>query len=261
MRIDVLDKGYVRLRDHMGNDLSVVNAARVSYDKRSEGVPTLVYDTLENYLMNDVADRVEHRPSDKDKRLLRFLAEGEHTSPFRHAVVQLEVYAPLMVMRQWGKYRVGSPWLFEDSDDPLETWNESSRRYVTEEPVFYIPEVWRSAPENSKQGSGEPCDSETCSFFQQWMEWNVQDGVSLYTRAMEDGIAPEQARLFLPAYAMYIRAIWTVSLQGVIHFLQQRLEEDSQWEIREYARAVQEIVQPLFPESFKVFNLYKEEPL
>lgn len=261
MRINVLDKGYVRLRDHMGSDLTVVNAARVSYDKRSEGVPTLVYDTLENYIMNDVADRVEHRPTAKDKRLLRFLAEGEHTSPFRHAVVQLEVYAPLMVMRQWGKYRVGSVWSFEDSDDPIETWNESSRRYVTEEPVFYIPEVWRSAPENSKQGSGEPCDSETCSLFQQWMGWNVQDGVSLYTRAMEEGIAPEQARLFLPAYAMYIRAIWTVSLQGVIHFLQQRLEEDSQWEIREYARAVQEIVQPLFPESLKVFNLYKEESL
>lgn len=256
-KIDVLDHGYVRLRDHMGDDLSVVNAARVSYDKASDW-GTCTYVTHDNETGGPV---YECELSTRDKRLLDFLSREGHTSPFRHAVVQLEVYAPLMVMRQWGKYRVGSVWSFEDSDDPIETWNESSRRYVTEEPVFYIPEVWRSAPENSKQGSGEPCDSETCSLFQQWMGWNVQDGVSLYTRAMEEGIAPEQARLFLPAYAMYIRAIWTVSLQGVIHFLQQRLEEDSQWEIREYARAVQEIVQPLFPESFKVFNLYKEESL
>lgn len=261
MKSDVLDHGYVRLRDHMGDDLSVVNAARVSYDKASsyrierEPVRSDGYDPAGRW---NTYKTVGKSLQDKDKRLLNFLVEGEHTSPFRHAVLQFEVYAPLMVMRQWGKYRVGSAWLFEDSDDPIETWNESSRRYVTEEPVFYIPEVWRSAPENSKQGSGEPVDDRTSLHGSYELEGVVFRGRMLYEQALASGVAPEQARLFLPAYAMYIRAIWTVSLQGVVHFLQQRLEEDSQWEIREYAKAVRDIVEPLFPESFKALGLNTE---
>lgn len=219
----------------MGSDLSVPDVARVSYDKIAEN-----YTDKQNY------------------GLINFLVRENHTSPFRHQILQFEVYAPLMVMRQWGKYRVGSAWLFEGGDDPIETWNESSRRYVTEEPEFYIPEVWRSAPENSKQGSGEPVDSETAKYNTYELTKQIETAMYSYKSALAEGTAPEQARLFLPAYAMYVRAIWTVSLQGVLHFLQQRLEEYSQWEIQEYARAVRDLAQPLFPESFKAFAMYKE---
>lgn len=224
----------------MGNDLSVVNAARVSYDKESS------YAINGNMYFKDIG-------------LLNYLATHDHTSPFRHATLQFEIYAPLFVMRQWGKYRVGSVWSFEDSDDPIEAWNESSRRYVTEKPVFYIPTEWRSAPENSKQGSGDPLPVEQTACFTSSMGWISGFGLGVYEQAMEAGICPEQARLLLPAYAMYVRARWTVSLHGVLHFLHQRLEEDAQFEIREYAAAVRDLSQPLYPESFKAFGFTNEE--
>jgi len=237
----------------MGSDLSVVNAARVSFNKESELV-------VDGYIHDNEtgADHVPVNPrlNAADKRLLRYLAEHNHTSPFRHAVLSFEIYTPLMVMRQFGKYRVGSSWLFEDSDDSIETWNESSRRYVTEEPVFYIPDVWRSAPEHKKQGSGEPSPDYTNILFSNLLQQRVEHCSDLYEKALKNGICAEQARLFLPAYAMYIRARWTVSLQGVIHFLQQRLAEESQWEIQQFAEAVRELAQPRFPESFEVFNIH-----
>ena len=133
-KIDVLNLGYVNLVSTMGNDLEVANAARVSYDKRSE--------------LNDDSSLKK-----KDEKLIDFLWKEEHTSPFRHCVLSFEIYAPLMVARQHWKYAVASTFV-----DDQNGWNESSRRYITEEPAFYIPtaEMWRSAPENSKQGSGDP---------------------------------------------------------------------------------------------------------
>lgn len=255
-KVNVLDHGYVRLVDVMGSDLSVVNAARVSFDKESEwGIGEEIVD---NYINEDGSVIFQSLPrtflKNADKRLLRYLAEHGHSSPFRHATLSFEIYAPLMVMRQWGKYRVGSSWVFEDSDDPIETWNESSRRYVTEEPVFYIPDVWRSAPENKKQGSGEPIsESWKQGKFSRWLAGDVTSALVAYKAALSNGVCAEQARLFLPAYAMYIRARWTVSLQGVIHFLQQRLKDDTQWETVQFAQAVRELAQPRFPESFEVF--------
>src|SRR5690625_4327029 len=125
-KIDVLDKGYVILHETMGNDLNIVNAARVSYNKKKEELDT------------------------KDARLIKYLAKHDHTSPFRHATLQFEVYAPLMIARQWWKYVIGGA-------HQMDAWNESSRRYITEEPVFHVPNIdeWRSKPENSKQGSGD----------------------------------------------------------------------------------------------------------
>ena len=126
---NVLDKGYVRLVNHLGSDLTVVNAARVSYQK-------------ESFELNQ-----------NDEKLISFLAKNDHTSPFRHAMLQFEVYAPLMVARQWWKYIIGSSHM-EGIGDTMNGWNESSRRYVTEEPVFYVPSEneWRSMPDNKKQG-------------------------------------------------------------------------------------------------------------
>lgn len=223
-KINVLDKGYVRLVDTLGNDLSVVNAARVSYDKEVE----------------------EFGP--KDEKLIKFLIREGHTSPFRHAALTFEVYAPLFVARQWWKYAVGSTHV-----DDQNGWNESSRRYITEDEEFYVPSAssWRSKPENSKQGSGEPIHFSLGYHYTNKINEFVELGKNLYHEAMDDGVAPEIARLFLPAYGMYVRWRWTVSLQGVLTFLDQRLEHDAQKEIQDYAFAVKDLAHQAFPETFK----------
>lgn len=231
LKVDVLDHGYVRLVDSMGNDLTVANSARVSYDKAVDEM------------------------SNKDEKLIRFLAVEDHTSPFRHAVMQFEVYTPLMVARQWWKYVIGSdhqeiPTQTEKSfRDPLSAWNESSRRYITEEPVFYIPgyEDWRSKPENSKQGSGECFKESLGKPFTLALKKLVEQSEELYEHMLQQGVAPEQARLFLPAYGMYVRYYWTASVQGVAHFLNQRLEKDAQKEIQVYAQAVEALARTKFP--------------
>jgi thymidylate synthase (FAD) len=226
--INVLDNGYVRLVNVMGSDLTVVNSARVSYNKESKEL------------------------TERDIRLIKFLAREGHTSPFRHAILQFEIYAPLMVARQWWKYVVGS-------DHVMDAWNESSRRYITEEPTFYIPKAdeWRSAPENSKQGSGEPVGEEIGEHYTLNLMRLIEAGEKLYEEALKDGICAEQARLFLPAYGMYVRWYWTASLQSVAHFLNQRLAHDAQREIQEYAKAVYELVKPHFPVS--IGELVKED--
>lgn len=222
----VLDKGYVRLVDVMGSDLTVVNAARVSYAKASDSL------------------------NERDIKLIKFLAREGHTSPFRHAIAQFEIYAPLMVARQWWKYVVGSSHQ-EATGDSLDAWNESSRRYITEEPAFYIPgeDEWRSVPENSKQGSGEPIAKLIGAEYTSELHQLIALGETLYNKAIADGICAEQARLFLPAYGMYVRWYWTASLQSVCHFLAQRLEHDAQKEIQEYAKAILELIKPHFPVS------------
>jgi thymidylate synthase (FAD) len=226
MKIDVLDKGYVRLVDHMGSDISVVNAARVSYDKESQEL------------------------TERDGKLINFLIREKHTSPFRHAALTFEVYAPLVVARQWWKYAVASSHV-----DDQNGWNESSRRYITEDEEFYIPTAnqWRSKPENSKQGSGAPVEDVIGQLFTDKLEETIRLGEEAYQSAMEQGIAPEQARLFLPAYGMYVRWRWTTSLQGVITFLDQRLPHDAQSEIREYADAVYVLSKDIFPKTFESF--------
>ncbi|AZS49207.1 thymidylate synthase [Bacillus phage vB_BpsS-140] len=225
-RLDVLDAGYVILKDTMGSDLTVVNSARVSYAKQSFEL------------------------SEYDIKLIKFLAREGHTSPFRHAMAQLEIYAPLMVARQWWKYVVGSAHM-EGTGDSLDAWNESSRRYITEDPLFYVPAMdeWRSAPINSKQGSGAIVDGELGKEMFELLCDSVGEGIARYERALESGICAEQARLFLPAYSMYVRWYWTASLQSICHFLAQRLEHDAQKEIQDYAKAILELIKPHFPVS------------
>jgi thymidylate synthase (FAD) len=215
--------GYVKLHDVMGSDLTIVNSARVSYNKKKE-----------------VLD-------EKDRRLIQFLATNGHTSPFRHATLQFEVYAPLMVARQWWKYVVGA-------DHVMDGWNESSRRYITEECEFYIPsyEQWRSAPDNKKQGSGDPVTNELGYELTGALLTHINESVALYEWAQNMGVCAEQARLFLPAYGMYVRWYWTASLQSVAHLLKQRLNHDAQWEFQEYAKAIYKLTEPHFPFSLEV---------
>lgn len=218
---DVLDKGYVRLVDVMGSDLTVVNSARVSYLKESKEL------------------------SERDIRLIRFLAREGHTSPFRHAMLQFEVYAPLMIARQWWKYVVGS-------DHVMDGWNEASRRYITLEPEWYIPQAseWRSKPEHSKQGSGKSVDESIGQEATERLMRRIEDGIKDYEWALDNGIAPEQARLLLPsAYGMYTAWYWTASLQSVAHLLNQRLASDAQKEFQLYAQAVYELAKPHFEHS------------
>lgn len=230
MKIDVLDKGYVRLVNSWGSDLDIVNSARVSYDKESEEL------------------------SEKDIKLINFLVRDKHDSTLRHTGVTFEVYAPLMVARQWYKHAVGSAHV-EDQFG----WNESSRRYITENEEFYVPNPtqWRSAPENSKQGSGAPIDATKAAEYYTTLIGLIQIGTDAYYRALEDGIAPEQARLLLPAYGMYVRWRWTTSLNSALHFLSLRLKSDAQYEIREYAEAVNEIVKEKFPHTVSAWNQYR----
>ncbi|GGG20439.1 MULTISPECIES: FAD-dependent thymidylate synthase [Paenibacillus] len=226
--INVLDNGYVRLVDHMGSDLSIVNAARVSYAKESKEF------------------------SDRDARLIQFLAREGHTSPFRHAVLQFEIYAPLMVARQWWKYIIGSAH-YEGTGDSLEAWNESSRRYVTEDPTFYIPSSteWRSKPKNSKQGSGDIISWELGEVYTKKLMEYIEIGMKNYEAALESGICAEQARLFLPSYGMYVRWYWTASLQSVSHFLNQRLAHDAQLEIQEYAKVIMSLCREYYPNALE----------
>jgi thymidylate synthase (FAD) len=233
-RKDVLDKGYVILHDTLGTDLTPVNSARVSYNKKKDEL------------------------DEKDIGLLKFLVRDDHTSPFRHAMLQFEVYAPLMVARQWWKYQIGSSHQ-EGTGDTMVAWNESSRRYITEEPTFYIPQPneWRKKPANSKQGSGENFTPEELGLaYTAELEKFIQHSEAIYERALGIGIAPEQARLFLPAYGMYVRWYWTASLQSVLHFVAQRIKEDAQYEIQAYAKEVLALVEQQFPNVVKV---YKEQ--
>lgn len=170
----VLDKGYVGLVDKMGGDIDIANAARVSYNKESK-------------LDRDGGLNV------KDINLIKFLWKEGHTSPFRHCVMSFEVYAPLMVARQHWKYAVASTFV-----DDQNGWNESSRRYITEEPSFYVPEFFRAAPENSKQGSGNNFVDITNDVWKDILQTHIKESEELYQTALASGMCAEQARLFLP---------------------------------------------------------------
>jgi len=231
-RIPVGDHGYVYLKDWMGTDLSPVNDAKVSFDKESDEL------------------------GEREKRLIDYLAKHQHTSPFRHSILKFEVYAPLMVARQWWKHVIGSE--HGEGFDRMTAWNESSRRYITEEPTFHIPgeDAWRSVPENRKQGSGADLPKEVGAEYTKSLRNHVEEGLKLYEEALENGVCPEQARLFLPAYGLYVRWVWTGSLQAIAHFLKLRLDEAAQKEIRDYAEAVETLAKEKFPYSLEALLKY-----
>ena len=220
--VSVLDKGYVRLVDYMGGDISVVNAARVSFAKESKEM------------------------KGRDEKLIKYLVEHNHMSPFRHAFITLEVKAPLIVARQWWKYAVGS-------DHTMDGWNEVSRRYVEDDPEYYIPEdnEWRGAPNKDKKMGSEGHLHSNGDLLRKRLMTVTTSCDEYYKDALRWGVAPEQARLFLPAYSMYTSWRWSASLQSAAHFIKQRTAEDAQKEIRDYANAVVEIVSPLFPVCMK----------
>lgn len=209
--------GYVRLLDTFGSDLEVVNDARVSLEKETDVM----------------------RP--QDERLIAFLGREGHESPFRSLLLKVEVRAPLFVARQWWRYKVASQAIEE-----CENWNEASRRYVTEPPTWYVPR-FRSQPVTLKQGSGDFIEGEKQLRWQSKLRQLQQSGAALYEEAIRDGVAAEDARLFLPAYGLYVRWRWLVSLQAAHHFVVQRRADSAQWAIREFSKAVQFFAEARFP--------------
>ena len=213
----ILDKGFVELVDHMGSDLSVVNAARVSFGKKKETF------------------------NGRDKKLIAYLWKHKHTSPFRHASVQFHIKAPIFVLRQWMKHQVGC------------SWNEISGRYVEFDYEYYTPKHFRVQSKDNKQGSEGSVDPKTEKLAQE-IYWDTCDSaMQSYTALLGMGVAKEQARMILPV-SLYSECYWTCSLQAVMHFIALRDESHAQWEIQEYARGVKELIKPLFPHTLELFN-------
>ena len=237
MKIEVLDKGHVELMDHMGSDLTVCNAARVSFNKESEW--GLDFDAIAR-LKSCPYDKDDVRMlKEKDEKLIRYLAKHNHWTPFAHPQITLRVKAPVSIRTQFFKHKQG----FVE--------NEISRRYVSYEPEFYNP-VWRSKPtDGAKQGSEDFVKDEVeANVYSMAFDHVCVEALNNYNHLIEQGIAPEQARFILPQ-GMYTEWYWTGSLAAYARFYKQRKDNHAQWEIREYASAVGKIIEPYFPVSWK----------
>lgn len=218
------------LVDYMGTDLSVVNAARVSFDKES---------TWEHY--EDNGNFCESGfLSKEDTKLIRYLAKHDHWTPFAHTAITLRMKAPVPIRTQCFKHKQG---LVE---------NEESRRYINSRPELFIPKHFRNAPVGSvKQGSGgEHYDSD------HWLnqyKLRCAEMIDLYEAMIADGVCTEQARFVLPQ-GCEVNWIWTGNLYAFANFYKKRTDSHAQEEIRDLANAVGEIVEGLFPVSWKALT-------
>lgn len=225
----VLDKGYVGLIDFMGDDNSAVRAARASFQRTPD----------------------QFTPEGNEK-LINYLIRNKEFACFRHQSITMEIKMPLLIARQFYKYVVGSSF----TEDQL-GWNESSRRYITENNEFYIPgeKDWRKAPDNKKQGSSSynlPAESGK-GWTKRLLEF-VDKAEANYEIALGDGVAPELARLFLPSYGLYVTCVWTASLNSLFHFLNERLDSHAQYEIRLYAEEIAKIVEKCYPIAYNAWK-------
>jgi thymidylate synthase (FAD) len=199
----------VNMIDKMGTDLSVVNAARVSYSK------------------------IKNRFEDKDEKLIAFLAKHNHWSPFAHAFLQFRIKAPVFVARQLVKHQVGL------------VWNEVSRRYVDDEPEFYVPTSWRGRPKNSKQGSDGEVQTDE-EYYNRYL-----NGCQLYySLLLNQGVAPEQARMVLPQSTM-TEWIWSGSVYAFARVCNLRCKPDTQKETQDVANEIDKLADEAFPYCWK----------
>jgi thymidylate synthase (FAD) len=207
--------------DHMGSDLSVVNAARVSFGKKSEALGT---SGVEGEHMTPILH-------DTDKRLIKYLAKHKHMSPFGHAFSSFHVKAPIFVARQLVKHK-------------FLRWNEISRRYVDDEPEFYEPDEWRDKSADKKQGSGGKSQSQ---YFPNIYVKEVADkALGDYKKMLVQGICPEQARMVLPQSTM-TEWYWSGSLDAFSDMCILRCKEDTQFETRIVADEISACMKDLFP--------------
>ena len=215
----------VKLIDKMGSDLSVVNAARVSFSKISkwESIPE--------------AGPTEGILTLADEKLIKYLAKHNHWSPFGHASMQFHIEAPVFVARQLVKHQVGL------------VWNEVSRRYVDSEPKFYMPEAWRGAPENKKQGSSDiNIDIDPDDFVRMYdsAKW-------MYQYLLERGVCPEQARMLLPQ-SMMTEWYWSGTLYAFARVCNLRCKDDAQLETQMVANQIDELAKEIFPYSWEALR-------
>ena len=227
MKIDVLDKGYIEVVDTLGDDLTPVNAARVSFGGRS--------DTF----------------TEKDKRLSKFLIKHKHFSPFRHQHIMVIIKAPEFVLRQWYKHVVGIETTSTHATKD-HAWNEISGRYVEVED-FYFPEVWRKQSEDNKQASEGELDDLQQKRMSLAYKTYMNQVEMIYDNMISAGVAKEQARIVLPL-SQYTQVWWTASFQSVMNFIELRDEPTAQVEIQEYARALKKIMLDAFPETTKLWS-------
>ena len=211
--------------NHMGDDLSVVNAARVSFGKKSDYMPRVHMGEPKV---------LQH----KDDRLIKYLAKHKHKSPFNHAFATFHVKAPVFVARQLVKHE-------------YMPWNEISRRYVDDPPDFFKPDYWRGRAENVKQGSSGEVKSNANVAYQ----YAKIEG--LYKQLLDEGVCPEQARMILPQ-SMMTEWYWSGTLYAFAKMCGLRLKEDTQAETRVVAEKVEDVMAKLYPVSWEALRMYEE---
>jgi thymidylate synthase (FAD) len=238
----------VELIDHMGSDLSVVNAARVSFHKKSEAeLVTVPFSGGTGQLVG--ASSFEYRLKEQDQKLIKYLAANGHWSPFAHTAMQLRFKAPITVNRQLAKHQTGA------------VINEVSRRYVDDLPEFFMPDEWRKRVPNLKQGSSE---TESVEFLSDGRKISTEvqalydHAESLYQDMIDDGVAPEKARGVLPLH-MFTEWWWTGSLYFFARVANQRLDPHAQMETRYIAYRIHQEAARLFPVSWKNLVKYAKE--
>jgi thymidylate synthase (FAD) len=221
-KINVLDKGFVQLVDNMGNDRSAVKAARVSYGK-------------------------ELSTDERDKKLINYLLKHGHFSPFEHISFTFHVKAPIFVVRQWFRHRVGmSP-------------NEISRRYTSKQAdEFYLPDHIRIQDTKNKQGSLKTNDKELTEKAINKINKIYDETYSVYQELLDMGVAREMARTVLPV-GQYTEFYLTANARALMHFFNLRADSHAQWEIQEYAKAMANIFEKICPWTYESFikNDYK----
>ena len=209
----------VKLVDKMGSDLSVVNAARVSFAKESE------WESIPE------GGQIEGLLSLADEKLIKYLAKHNHWSPFGHASMQFHIKAPIFVARQLVKHQVGL------------VWNEVSRRYVDDEPEFYTPKEWRLKADNKKQGSSD-----------ETIEYNIDGAIQFVTQTyknlLREQVAPEMARMVLPQN-LYTEWYWSGTLMAFARVCNLRCAKDTQWETQQIANQIDKFGEELFEHSWK----------
>ena len=211
--------------NHMGDDLSVVNAARVSFGKKSDYMPRV---------HNGEAKVLQH----KDDKLIKYLAKHKHISPFGHAFASFHVKAPVFVARQLVKHK-------------FLRWNEISRRYVDDDPEFYFPLTWRGRSEDKKQGS----EGEVKSNFN--INYHTMKALKGYQQMLDEGVCPEQARMVLPQ-SMMTEWYWSGSLDAFADMCHLRCKSDTQLETQIVANYIDDKMQELFPISWEALRMYAE---
>ena len=214
--------------DRMGTDLSVVNAARVSFGKKSAWERVTLQDRDGPYLQ-------EVQLKEADAKLIHYLAKHGHYSPFGHCFASFHIKAPIFVARQLVKHE-------------YLRMNEISRRYVDSEPEFYVPDVWRGRSEDKKQGS----DGVVELFYddESYLGEAQATAISMYQHLLKVGVAPEMARMVLPQ-SMYTEWYWSGSLDAFANMCNLRLKEDTQYETRLVAQQIDEMMGRLYPVSWK----------